>query len=115
MTPVFTSPFFWLPLFMGISYYVLGYLMIKYPPTDINGFYGYRSKLSKTSLKHWDFAQKFSAIMLKKYGMFCLPFCTLALVGQNDKDLILLLILILICIFPAIAVIYQTEKMLKEF
>lgn len=115
MTPVFTSPYFWLPLIMGIIYFAVGYIIIKYPPTNMNGFYGYRTKRSKLSKPHWDFAQKFSAIMLKKYGMFCLPFCTLALVAEGDNDLVLKLILALVCVFPLVAVIYQTERMLKEF
>lgn len=112
---VFISPLFWLPLAMGLTYYIVGYLMIKNPPKDMNGFYGYRSKRAKLSQKHWDFAQKFSAILLKKFGVLCFPFCSLALVSEGKSETFLLVLVLVVSLFPAFIVVFQTEKFLKEF
>jgi uncharacterized membrane protein len=112
---IIVSPLFWLPLVMGLAYYIIGYMMIKNPPKYMSGMYGYRSKRSKLSQKHWDFAQKFSAILLKKFGVLCFPFCSLALVSDGKSETFLLLLVLAISFFPALIVIVQTEKFLKEF
>ncbi len=109
-----SSPYFWTPIIMGILYFVIGYLMIKYPPTDRNGLYGYRSKRARQSEQHWVFAQKFSAIMFKKFGLLCLPLCTIGFIAEGKSDLALTLIIVAVALFPAVMVMYLTEKYLKE-
>lgn len=112
--PLLTNPYFWIPIIMGVVYFVIGYVMIKYPPKDRNGFYGYRTKRARQSDQHWAFAQKFSGIMLKKFGMLCLPLCTIGFISEGKSDLALTLIIVAIALFPAVMVIYLTEKYLKE-
>lgn len=111
---LFTSPYFWTPLLMGVIYFAVGYFMIKYPPTYRNSLYGYRTKRARQSEAHWVFAQKFSAIMLKKFGMLCLPLCTIGVLAEGRSNDALTVIIIAIALFPALMTIFLTEKYLKE-
>ncbi len=108
------NPFFWAPLLTGIFYFALGYIMIKYPPKFGNGIYGYRTPRANKSVQHWNFAQKFSAIMFKKLGVLCLPLCTLGMISEGKSETVFAFITIAIILFPIGVVVYLTEKYLKE-
>ena len=45
-----------------------GYFMYKYPPKQINGIIGYRTKMSRKSMETWIFAQKYCGRLWLKIG-----------------------------------------------
>lgn len=56
----------YLTLFNGIIFLITRLLTKAFPPKKINGIYGYRTRQSIKSQKHWDFAQKHSTgIMIR--------------------------------------------------
>ena len=77
----------------SLVFYVLGYFQAKYPELRINIGFGYRTWSSTKSKKHWDFAQKKSAIELKNTGVLG-TIISLIILGlninpQNDLPIIL--------------------------
>jgi uncharacterized membrane protein len=62
------SPLFWLPLTTGLIFVLVGLFVLKFPPKKINSLYGYRTGSSMSSQEKWDFAQKYSARLMVKWG-----------------------------------------------
>ncbi len=62
------SPLFLIPTITGVTFVIAGIIMWKFPPEDINSFYGYRTKSSMQDIDRWVFAQKYSAIEMAKLG-----------------------------------------------
>lgn len=54
----------------GILFIIVGGIMIFFPPKKINNLYGYRTSSSMSSQERWDFAQRYSALLLIKGGAF---------------------------------------------
>jgi uncharacterized membrane protein len=68
------------PLFItlgscGLIFMVMGYIMRKKPPKEINGLYGYRTPRAMKNQKIWDYAQVYSAKVMMKYGGYFLLLC----------------------------------------
>ncbi|WP_420378399.1 SdpI family protein [Gilvibacter sp.] len=67
-------------LLLAIAYLgvmiLLAWLFYKYPPKTINSLYGYRTPNSMKSQAAWDFANRYSSLMMIKITMysFALPF-----------------------------------------
>lgn len=57
-----------LALGIGISYFVISIITAKYPPKNINHWYGYRTKRSRKSQEAWEFAQTFASSQMKIWG-----------------------------------------------
>jgi uncharacterized membrane protein len=55
-------------LLCGVIFSIAGGIMYLYPPKKINYMYGYRTGSSMKSQERWDFAQKFSAMLMVKVG-----------------------------------------------
>lgn len=97
----------------GIFLIIGGWILKKYPPQKMNALYGYRTGRAYQSKEAWDFAQKYSAIMLIRSSMFLLLISPVYLVICVDhfSAIILSIILVLLCPFMPI---YFTEKALKK-
>lgn len=52
----------------GIVFIVVGLFMLKFPPKQINGLYGYRTSSSMKNQERWDFAQIYAAKEMMKIG-----------------------------------------------
>jgi uncharacterized membrane protein len=68
------------PLFItlgscGIIFIVMGFIMSKKPPKEINHLYGYRTPRAMKNQKIWDYAQVYSAKVMMKYGGYFLLLC----------------------------------------
>ena len=68
------------PLFItlgscGIIFIVMGFIMSKKPPKEINNLYGYRTPRAMKNQKIWDYAQVYSAKVMMKYGGYFLLLC----------------------------------------
>lgn len=52
----------------GVVYVLAGIISAKWPPKDINGWYGYRTPRSMKSKEAWEFAQPYSARSMTMWG-----------------------------------------------
>lgn len=64
----FETPLFLIPVMCGGIFVLVGVIMWYFPPKKINALYGYRTVSSMKSQKRWDFAQKYSAVEMIKWG-----------------------------------------------
>ncbi|GAB2496190.1 SdpI family protein [Algoriphagus taiwanensis] len=68
----FESSLFWIPLTTGLIFLLVGGMMKNYPPEEINGLYGFRTRRSMQSQEAWNFAQTKGAdqmILAGKIGL----------------------------------------------
>lgn len=106
------NPAIFICVLSGVIYMITGWIMLKYPPKKINDFYGHRTKLSKKSQKHWDFAQKESAKNVKISGYYTL-LCTAPFILLEFEQSHLWVSVILVTVFPIMS-IFKTEKAIKR-
>ena len=84
-TPL-TNPLFFIPVITGIIFLIVGIIMLKFPPRNINSYYGYRTKRSMRNKERWTFAQKYSAIQLIKLGgLLALSGFTVFFINPSEK------------------------------
>jgi len=104
---------FIVPMLTGIIYLIAGWFLQSRPPKKINNMYGYRTKASFQSQKHWDFAQEYSGNLLIKCGIFSILFSLLAFV--LPEGYVLGLVLVLLLSFGICWLVYRnTENALKR-
>src|SRR5690554_7927889 len=65
---IIENPLFLIPVMTGLIFVIAGFVMLKFPPKEINGLYGYRTKSSMKNQERWDFAQNYSAKEMMKLG-----------------------------------------------
>lgn len=75
----FSNDLFLISTTVGAISIVTGFILLKYPPKNINFLYGYRTKNSMKSKEIWDFAQTYSAKLMIKGGFF---FIVLGIISQ---------------------------------
>lgn len=68
MTNPLNNPLFLVPVVSGLIFILAGYVMLKFPPKNINSIYGYRTNSSMKNKERWDFAQTYSAMESIKLG-----------------------------------------------
>jgi len=107
------------PLFItlgscGLIFIVMGFIMSKKPPKEINGLYGYRTPRSMKNQKIWDYSQVYSAKVMMKYGgyflLLCLPGYFMDIAPEIATGLGLLILLIGVALM-----IFQVEGQLKKW
>ena len=52
----------------GLIFYIVGRIMLAYPPKKISHLYGYRTPGSMKSQERWDFAQAYSSRLIVNLG-----------------------------------------------
>ena len=109
----FESPIVLIPLITGPIFVLAGIILLKFPPREINGLYGYRTLSSMKNQERWDFVQHYSAKEMIKLGGLLLLASTLGLLYQ-PVDIISLLIGIGLLILMVIFLFVRVEKAIKE-
>src|SRR5476651_1873072 len=61
------------PQLIGIIMLFAGYIQQKYPPTDIDGSYGFRTATSRKSQEAFDEGNRYSAKLMVRLGLIALP------------------------------------------
>lgn len=88
------------------------------PPEQINDWYGYRTKRSKSSPEAWDYAHRYAGKVWQRWGIGTLVLSVggmLLLLGKNNTAVSLGgLGLMLLQLVPMLAVIPITERELKK-
>ena len=106
----FTTPL----LLSGIIFVIVSLLLLKFPPKEINSFYGYRTSTSMETQEQWDFAQRYSSIMMLKcgIGMILISLIGPFLTGVDAAFLSISAIVVLL--LPVAILFYKTEKAIKN-
>ncbi len=65
----FENPLINITIFCGVIFVISGVIMLYFPPKKINALYGYRTKSSMKNQERWDFAQRYSAKEMIKFGV----------------------------------------------
>lgn len=80
---------------MSISYLIIGILLIKHPPKDINSIIGYRTRKSSKNQETWDYAQRMAGKIFRIIGIINFIACSLIILlfvnKQNVEDMFLIL------------------------
>lgn len=96
----------------------LGRYFMKKPPKKINHFFGYRTTMSMKNKDTWEFAHKYFGKLCYKTGLVVLLVSVVAMLFLLGKDTETIGRLgAIICLFqciPLIAIIFPTEKALKD-
>jgi uncharacterized membrane protein len=98
---------------LGIVFVITGYIFFKKPPKKINHLYGYRTSSSMKTQERWDFAQKHSAKLIYRYGIYMILISLLGLVLPISESFgaILSVGIMLVFVFLMLG---RVEKDLKE-
>ena len=109
---LFDSPLFTIPVLTGSIFFIMGFIMKVFPPKAINGLYGYRTTKSMQDQRHWDFAQRYSTVLMMKYSVLLSLSAVLAFVISLPVYLELGISIGLL-VGMVIALFIKTEKALK--
>ncbi len=100
-------------LLSGVLFVIAGAVTYFYPPKKINTLYGYRTNASMQSQERWDFAQKFSSLLMIKAAVPLIMVSSLAILipgGEETK----MVAGVVLTIFYAVYLFIGTEKALKK-
>ena len=109
----FENSLFVMPLLVGFTFVIAAYLMLKFPPKEINYMYGYRTKNSMKTKERWFFSQIYSS----KIMIYCgLSLMLLSVFGLLFKVSVAKGVFIsTLCIIISVIVLYiKTEKAIKQ-
>ncbi|MFC1562738.1 SdpI family protein [candidate division KSB1 bacterium] len=107
MNPLFIIPITTAPIFI-----IAGLIGQKFPPKKINGLYGYRTSNSMKSQERWDFAQRYSAREMIKWGLLMALIGFIGLIIELKAGIEVAIGLGIVILFVIILII-RTEKELK--
>ncbi len=108
-----SNPLFLILLTTGLVYFLAGVLLWRFPPKKVNSIYGYRTPRSMKSRENWDFAQRYAAVELMRWGFFLALLSLPGLFIRMDYKaaiVVSLILSIVIILFP----ILRTERKLKS-
>ena len=99
-------------LFIGPLILVITLIIARYPPKKINHLYGYRTTRSMLNQDCWDFANKYSTVLMWKSALItCITQLFAILVLDEESALLIGVIVLILTLFYSI---YLTEKALKK-
>lgn len=98
---------------LAIFTLITGFWFFFKPPKKINMFFGYRTKNSMKSQKHWDFAHTYSGKLFIFYGIILLFFAVMATFININHNIINIPVIIL-CIIGIIFIIRKTETSIHK-
>ena len=106
-------------LVVPIIFIVIGRMMWKHCPKDINGIIGYRTKRSMKNMDTWKFAHEHCGRLWWKLGWIILILSVLAQIPvYNSSEHVIGIVEAIICyvqcIVLVVASIFPTEKALKK-
>lgn len=101
-------------LLLPVMMTLLGYVFLKWPPKNINMFYGYRTGRSMRNMDSWFYAHEQCGKLWIKLGpvLFILILLSKLLIPLNEE--ILSLVHMTILIFSLFATVFVVEKDLKR-
>lgn len=107
------SGFSTLLVLVGGIFIIAGLITYIFPPKKINYFYGYRTKSSMKSIERWRFAQRYSSILMAKYGLLIIAISSIGKVFSISEKVDFCIGMVFL-LFPAMMLFIQTEKAIKD-
>lgn len=105
-------------LLIPVMMILFGWIFMKKPPKNINGFYGYRTPRSTRNQDTWDFAHKYHGKIWFTWGVILLPVSIMAMLLVYGKEIDTIGnwggILCYIQLVPMVGSILLTERALKQ-
>lgn len=98
---------------VGLLLVISGGIFRKYPPKEMNRWYGYRTGNAYKSKEVWEFAQKYSAGLILKTGVV-LTFISPVYLLWNYSGIIDVILSTSVSILFTLLPIYFTEKAIKK-
>lgn len=113
METLLSSPLFWIVGPLAFVFVISGILGSVRPPKKVNQFYGYRTKLARSSQEHWDFAQSFSSKLMIAQGLYLILMSLIPLIQRlnNYLEVFLSIFLLLVSLY---IIVSKTENELKK-
>ncbi|WP_020060336.1 SdpI family protein [Bacillus sp. 123MFChir2] len=98
-------------LLIGIIFILSALLLKKYPPTDINAAFGYRTRRSMKNIELWNAGNKYSAEIMRQSGFLMIFIGSIiSLTFRYPHTIIALMTLMILLI---IIMIFRVETKLK--
>jgi len=100
-------------LLCGVAFFIMGGIMYKWPPKNINGLYGYRTGASMRSQERWVFAQSYAAVqMMKAGGVLAIAGLILAVMQAGIETITAVgMVLLFVCTGY---LLFSTERAIKK-
>jgi len=99
----------------GLVFIAVSVIMFYFPPKNINHFYGYRTSKSMQSQKHWDFAQRYSSVLMLRAGIVLAMLALIyAIVNFNLSKFLELEVAFILIIGSVIYLFIGTQKALDK-
>lgn len=109
---------FFSDLLIPVLMLVFGWIMLKHPPQNINGIYGYRTSRSMKNRETWKYAHEICGKIWWKAGWILFFLSVLVLLPfQKSSDAVIGSIGGIVCMIQCIvlvATIFPVEKALKK-
>lgn len=109
------------PQMLGVIFLIIGSIQYRYPPKNINNWYGYRTDTSKRNQETWDEAQRYSALYMIKIGLYSIVIGLLisailifSRLPDSTRAAITIMFVIAGGMAPALLMIVNTEKHLTK-
>ncbi len=99
---------------LGVGFFLVGVLLVFFPPKKINGLYGYRTSRSMQSQEAWDFSQKYSTKIMLILGVVYTSIGLLTLLFPKLDEITASLVSITIILVGVFFMFYKTEKELAK-
>ena len=110
---IFDNSLFTIPALTGAIFVLVGIIMLKFPPKNINSLYGYRTNSAMKSKERWIYAQNYSAKEFIKLGGILALSGLIGLFIQPNENVATGIGLGLM-ILTITALIVRVEKAIKE-
>ncbi|PYE42409.1 SdpI/YhfL family protein [Paenibacillus barcinonensis] len=100
-----------LGIICGVCYFILGLMVYKKPPKQINGIYGYRTPRAMSHPALWEEAQRYGSALMMQFGFIITAFGVIGFWLTDVRALVLSLIAI---VFYTIRLFTRVEGRLKQ-
>ena len=101
------------PLITGPFFILAGLIMWYFPPKEINGLYGYRTSSSMLNEERWEFAQKYAAQQMMKFGGILLLSSVIG-IFYHPNDIIATIIGLALLIAVCILIFRTVERAIQN-
>lgn len=97
---------------LSLFFIVFGFFQLKFPPKEINSFYGYRTSQSRSTKIKWHLAQEYSAKWFIGTGIFLTLFLGISFFINLNPLILTITYVSMMIVFIVLQIIF-TERELK--
>ena len=107
-------------LFVPLLMIIFGQVFFKHPPDQINGIYGYRTKMSRLNMDTWQYAHQYFGKLWLRIGRLLLPFSVLGMIcvyGRDEKQIGIVgaAVLIVQTVMLLMPIVWTEKELQKTF